>query len=93
MPRGRPRKVPVVEPEVTEQPEVTEPLEPVTDSEESPTDSEELSPAVVPATFEMSGRFLVCAVCGTRASKDVNQNLFCSNEHNHPLLEEISDVE
>ena len=94
MARGRPRKTTTVEPEVTEeltQPEVTEPIQPVTASDESLIDSGKPSLDVVPATFEMSGRFLVCAVCGTRASKDINQNLFCSNLHNHPLLEETSD--
>ena len=81
MARGRPRKV---KPEPV-QPEVTEPAQPVTDSGKPP--------AVVPATFEIVGRILTCTVCGTRASKDVSQNLFCSNLHNHPLLEETPDVE
>ena len=92
MPRGRPRKVTVVEPEITEA-EITEPVQSVADSDDSPTDSDKSSPAVVPATFEMVGRILTCTVCGTRASADINRNVFCPNEHNHPLLKETSDVE
>ena len=92
MPRGRPRKVTVVEPEITD-PEITEPVQPVADSDDSPTDSDKSPPAVVPATFEMVGRILTCTVCGTRASADINRNVFCPNEHNHPLLKETSDVE
>ncbi|EKU98032.1 hypothetical protein Lepto7375DRAFT_7291 [Leptolyngbya sp. PCC 7375] len=75
-------------PTETVEPEVTETEQSVTASDESPTDSDKPSPAVVPATFEMVGRFLTCTVCGTRASADIDRKLFCFNLHNHPLMEE-----
>ena len=58
-------------------------------NEESINDEESIDQAVqrVPASFEIREKILTCTVCGARASADINKVLFCSNAHNHPLME------
>lgn len=87
MPRGRRRTTEEPTAEVANpspEPETTEPAkEPV----KSVPTTKKTKKIPKPAEFVRQGFTTICTVCGTEARMNADHELYCPNEHNHPLIE------